>query len=109
MPFAVLSIGPTDSLLVSKFVLSGPDELKEALEMSLCVEAPEDHSRDDRDDNEMYATWNGNVCVLSKGYVIDVHDILNLMEEEQGYKIDQFSTSLSGSGIQCQTYVFKKL
>ena len=104
MPFAVLSFGATDTLLVSKFVLSAPDELKEILEERLCVEAGEEDQS--RDDDEMYATWNGNVCVLSKGYLIDVHELLNLIEE-QGYRIDQFSTSLTGAGVQNQTYVFR--
>ena len=108
MPFAVLSFGATDKLLVSKFVLSGPDELKEALEERLCVDAPEGDGDEQSREEDMYATWNGNVCVLSKGYLIDVHELLNLMEEQE-WKIDQFSTSLTGAGVQCQTYVFRKV
>lgn len=108
MPFAVLSFGPTDSLLISKFVLSGPDELKAFLEERLCVEGGGgEDSTDGSTQQDMYATWNGNTCVLSKGFLANVHELLNLIEEH-GWKMDQFSTSLSGSGVQFLTYVFHK-
>ncbi|CAB9531298.1 expressed unknown protein [Seminavis robusta] len=106
MPFAVLSFNATDGLQLARFVLSCPDTLKAHLEDALCVEFPED-AEDDEPQEEFYCIWKGNDCVLSKGYYLEVHDLLNKIEMN-GWKIDQFSTSLTGSGVQCQTYVFQQ-
>jgi len=123
MPFAVLSFSATDTLRLGRFVLSAPQALKDYLEDVLFIEPSSDPTDSNADDidaaaavrgtndedrrvpDECYVTWNGNICVLSRGYYIDVHFLINKIEED-GWKIDQFSTSLTGGGVQCQTYIF---
>ena len=113
MPFAVLSFSATDTLRLGRFVLSCPQELKDFLEDTMQSEESNAAGQDDSEADlqsggeDTYLSWNGNSCILSAGYYVDVHELLNKIEQN-GWKIDQFSTSLTGSGVQCQTYVFSQ-
>ena len=109
MPFAVLSFSASDTLRLGRFVLSGPQSLKDFLEDAMCQEQQAADSGSDGGEarEDCYISWNGNSCVLSKDYFVDVHELLDKIGDH-GWKVDQFSTSLTGAGVQCQTYVFSK-
>jgi hypothetical protein len=112
MPSAVLSFSALDTLTLGRFVLSAPQSLKDFLFETLYrednSEQSGDQASDSNSDGGWETSWNGNSCVLSHGAHISVHELLDRIQEN-GWEIEQFSTSLTGSGVQCQTYVFRKV